>query len=72
MKKVNLSTDEKSGDYNPYYNGENNIFEEPLSHEEMISMGFSTGEYKNDGNGYYAWVYYNDIDTCQYQNKNTK
>ena len=57
MKNNTLSTDKKSGDYNPFYNGvDNNIFPNPLTDIEMKEMGFTRGEYKNDGNGYYAWL----------------
>jgi len=58
MREFELSTDKKSDDYNPFYNGYNNIYPEPLTDEEMVSKGYNRGEYKIDvENGYYAWVY---------------
>lgn len=65
MKKYKLSTDKKSGDYNPFYDGVwNNVFPEQLTDEEMREMGFTSGEYKEDDNGYYAWVYSREIPQC--------
>jgi len=64
MKKIDLSTDKNSGDYNPFYTGKNNIFGNPLTADEMKEMGFTRGEFKMDDNGYHAWVYYRDICSC--------
>ena len=55
---MKLSKDKTSGDYNPFYNGEDNIYDKPLTLEEMKSKGYVSCEYKMDiENGYFAWVY---------------
>lgn len=58
-----MNNDKNSGDYNPFYTGDNNIFSEPLSIEEMKKNGFTSCQYKSNGE-YYTCLYSKDHYGC--------
>ncbi len=58
VRKGDLTNDPNSGDYNPFFTGEDNLYSEQLTEEQMKEKGYTecTGLF-DPQTGYYAYCY---------------